>query len=369
LIVDGVSIAALPKVLDGKYKILKIVSGLPYGAHTVKLDSPAASGNTDPHFIVDFLIYGPKKPSIPEGAIELGEYYLMSDYNASSITGTTLNDNIQMPLGVLSKADTREHVYIGAGWAANGPNATTITAPSGINLQTAAAINTDNFSYTFFGTGVNLHLFCSSTGVYTVSVLIDGVANATGTNLVNMTNGGGGSYSTTSTTNGAPARLGISGLTLGLHTVKVTKTVGAGTWGLYGVNIITPIHFPDTKVGSLALKPAIEVKQLAKESNVDLSKAKAWLVYDTSTTKIISSYNIAAVLQVSTSNIKVFFEKPFNQEPVIAIASSASVPIQTGDINGGASGNKRWSVSLYASATFTTVQVVFFGELLDEESE
>lgn len=362
IIVDGVTLATGVTGIPNRSQIQKVVSGLPYGSHTVKFLVTSTNFN---YIISDFLIYGPKKPAIPTGATEIGEYYLMANYSASAVTGTGILNNNEMPLGVITKAPTRELLYEGT-WAVNVLG--DFNFPHGFNVQSTTA---NSYSYTFWGTGIHMHLFCSSSGVYTVSATIDGVANATGTNLVNMSNGGGGSYSTTSTTNGAPARFAITGLTLGLHTIRLTRTAGA-TWGAVAQNVICPVHYPDTKRGSLAIKPSDTFAERTELGGVDLSKAKAWLAYDMLDSVILSSYNIAGALTTATGRFTVWFERPFknaNWVPVgmgestgesINIAINQAVQIKTAQGCGFAVDNEA------GTDVSRVVYFAIFGELENE---
>jgi len=367
--VDGVAIGNLASTGIGKPTLTKIVSGLPYGSHTVKI---MRTTNASVHiYFTDFIVYGPKKPSIPTGSTEIGEYYLMANYDASAVTGTALNDNAQMPIGVLSKCPVREVTYLGTGWSVQPPGAVVSTLPHGLNVQSATL--TDSVSCTFFGTGIHLHLTATSTSTYNFTVTIDSVLNASGTNLVSVTNAvPAGTYTSTTLNNGFPARLAFTGLTLGTHTVKITKTTGAGPMAIGAMNIITPIHFPDSKRGSLALKPAISFPKQMDMGGIDLSKAKAWLQYDTAALSIIASYNISGVVQRSTANLLVFFEKPFRTDPVCIIETSAvgsSTAIY--GIDGAVTGqsNKLAGVTILANAAPNRFYLVCFGELAGEDEE
>ena len=298
----------------------------------------------------------------------------MATYDASAVTGTALTDNSQMPVGILSKAPVREVLYFGTGWSVQPPGVVVSSLPHGLNVQ-SPTIN-DSVSYTFFGTGINLHLTATSTSTYNFTVHIDNVLNASGTSLVSITNGGGGTYTSTTLNNGFPARLAFTGLTLGTHTVKITKTTGAGPMAIGAMNIITPIYYPNTKRGSLALKPAASFPKQTDVGNVDLSKAKAWLTVDLATGAIASSNNISAALFPATGQCIVFFEKPFKnnqysailtgEEPYGAASFSLSTMIRNKTAN---------SISLHVfDVTVPSIQnkiinAVFFGELADEDNE
>ena len=70
--VNGVVTGSLVSTGAGNPLLMKIVSGLPYGTHTVKIMRTVASALHI--YFTDFIVYGPKKPSIPNGATQIGEY-------------------------------------------------------------------------------------------------------------------------------------------------------------------------------------------------------------------------------------------------------------------------------------------------------
>ncbi len=301
IFVDGVSFGTLTGA--GLHGYLKIVSGLPYGTHTFRLTTNVAAGNAIA--ISDFIIYGPKKPSIPDGAVELSEYYLMADFSAAGVAGTTAADHIDMYQGVIHKSTTRESIYVGT-WVAPTLRE---TLPSGYfpNCTT----NASYIEHTFWGTGVAVHFLDSAGGTVTYSALIDGVANATGANLVSTTNGGGGSYTTTSTTGNQPARVVFNGLSLGKHTIRLTRTGGTGGFAPVSFYDITPVHFPSSNVGSLSVGPGVQTIVEASDVGVDLGKAKALINFNADNLTIRNSYNIAGFIRFGAGQYIFYFERPF----------------------------------------------------------
>ena len=202
----------------------KVVSGLPYGTHTVRF-SRTSAGSTGT--IRSFVVYQPKKPTIPSGAVELADYNVMANY-----VGKTSASDSFISTGVLRKAATRECVYVGS-WSLTLNQG----FPNGFNVFTST--NNDSVRYTFFGTGVEI-LAATSAGTSTASVNIDG-ATYTGAATVS----GAGSYSAGNWTvaTGAGNSLQITGLTLGVHTIIVTVTANAAnTFNFNGFDIITPIY-------------------------------------------------------------------------------------------------------------------------------
>ncbi len=367
--VDGASIGSITSAASTASRIEKIVSGLPYGTHTVKILRPSAVNNA--LGVVNFIVYGPKKPAIPDGATQIGEYYLMADFIANSTAGIET-----IATGVMRKQASREMLYIGGAWGANLFTTTAVGAWAfGTNTPTNA------FQYTFWGTGFEHRAATNTAGSGQIDVLLNGVAlTAANFGTAVFSTYGGFSFNSgtgaldgnNSTTNGSGFR--VSGLPLAKYTVRFTMT-GAGTPGMSAeaLDIITPVHFPDMKRGSLALNPSIA--SFAKKldvGNVDLSKAKAWLQYDTVTVSIINSYNISGVLQRATSDILIFFEKPFKTDPICVTSTSnngASVAIRGIDDNNSGQTSKFSGVTMTTSAATNRFYIVFFGELHDEDSE
>lgn len=260
----GASIGSPSGPANGTSSVMKIVSGLPYGTHTVKF---SASGNAPG--IRQFIVYGPKKPALPMGAVELADYNMMADF--SSVTSGL--DVVGS--GVLRKASIREFVYSGSGFSSIF---TAIDSSTGWLVRSAT--NTDSYQYTFFGTGFDFTAHGSS-GTTSATLSIDGPlytgsASATGT----ATWTPGTSTMTFSSVVGA-GRLRVTGLALGTHTIKFTIT-GAQNLNLPYVDIITPIHSPKSNlvadlqntlpVGSCAISDNRKTSAI-KES---LPVQKAW---------------------------------------------------------------------------------------------
>lgn len=210
----------------------KIVSGLPYGTHTVYLQR-STFGNFG---VSGFIVYQPKKPSIPVGAVELADYNIMANYVA-----TTSTNAFALSPGVIYKSASREMVYTGT-WAA------TFDSNGRHILSISTTTNGSTASYTFFGTGVEVYAKCNTTPA-TGTISIDGTLYTGAATTL-----GNGSWTPgTSTWSLAPftgnyARLQISGLTLGVHTVTFTTTSAANTINFYGVDVVTPIHSYDPNI-------------------------------------------------------------------------------------------------------------------------
>ena len=174
----------------------------------------------------------------------------MADYDGSTITGTAETDNLQMPVGSLYKTVMREFYYaaVVGTWGVNTVGWTT-SVPWSVYQNTTAA--GDYFKYSFVGTGFVAHLLGTASGVFSVTIAIDGVLNATGVARSNVTNAGAGTYTSTSTSTGAPVRVEFTGLTLGLHTITITKSSASSYLNVAGIELITPIHYPKIQLDGI----------------------------------------------------------------------------------------------------------------------
>ena len=228
--IDGAANVNLP-LASGFAGIKKVVSGLPYGTHTVKFTQTSAN---NPGF-QNFIVYGPKKPTLPTGAMELADYNIMADYvpvSAGDIQGSVAR-------GVLRKHGIREAVYSGT-WAATGLDA---TYEGGIYI--AATANASYVEYTFWGTGFDLRCGSASNGDPASQLTLDGSTNFSayttsfyGTGI-NFTAATGVLDQLGSNTNGTG--VSVRGLTLGKHVIRTTKTSGTFIYA-FAIDVITPIH-------------------------------------------------------------------------------------------------------------------------------
>ena len=262
----------------------EIVSGLPYGTHTIKLIRNAAA--VSQLSITDFIIYGPKKPSIPEGAGRLGSYYLMADFVADTTAG-----DITIPTGVLRKNRDRELTYSGT-WVFSGMGFADTFGIAVIRTSIVASY----VEYTFFGTGFDFRHDHATAGLNTFNVSIDGITNFDTAGYTASVSSGDGSYSINSSTgvlSGAASatplfhsdHLVITGIPLGLHTVKIEHA--AGILDVAAFDIITPIHSYDSSaellhdrlIGSNGIKSETGLADFTKNKQhfpdgVDLGKSK-----------------------------------------------------------------------------------------------
>lgn len=224
--IDNVNVASGSGVSWGTRNWVKIASGLPYGTHTLRINQ--VSGGTALR-ISDFRIYSPKIPTLPDNCIVDADYFLLGAY---TFNGTDSHNDLSQ--GIIWKQAARELTYTGT-WVVNGTGDYT-TSGSLLN-NTGGAGST--FGMPFFGTGFDLVYTNTGSGVYTLQV--DGVAYTVASTA---TAGSFVAGTSTLTITGAGA-LSITGLTLGFHTFKFTKTSGAGNDGqVVGVGIQTPIYSP-----------------------------------------------------------------------------------------------------------------------------
>ncbi|MCK4500424.1 hypothetical protein KAU11_07995 [Candidatus Babeliales bacterium] len=232
MIVDGTSIGTLSRNTFNNDAYVKIVSGLPYGTHTVKFLTNSASNGPS---VIDYIIYAPKKPTLLANAMEVGSYYVMADY-----VQTTTPDHKFISQGVLRKKESREIVYNGS-WTFGVHSPGTAAWDFDISTQ---ALNA-GYEYTFFGTGIELCDYTAANRSSNTTIQIDGV-NYTGaaTTEGNWVWTPGSSLLNMETGASIPSSISISGLSLGAHTIKIVNNVSGVSERVNApaINIITPIH-------------------------------------------------------------------------------------------------------------------------------
>jgi hypothetical protein len=237
--VDGSSIGtiALPATAAPR-AVVKIVSGLPYGTHTVRLTYSNGGIN-----LRSFYVYQPKKPAIPAGAVELADYNVMANFSQVASAGIDT-----VTTGVLRKTAVRENVYVGT-WTV----ATLSTTNDWNGFGVFTSTTNDYVQYSFFGTGFDLRWFADTSVSNNVEVRLNGnlatSANfptasfaVVGTNLSPYNTSTGILSQRTSAGTTIGASFAISNLPLGLYTVRLTRLASTGGMLLNGFDIITPIH-------------------------------------------------------------------------------------------------------------------------------
>ena len=318
MIVDGASIGTISRNTFANDAVVKIVSGLPYGTHTVKFLTNSASNGPS---VIDFIIYGPKKPVLPAGAVEVADYNVLGDFSAN-----TNENNGFISQGVIRKVCAREMDYHGT-WSINldTPNRET-------GFLVFTSTNSDYIEYTFFGTGFDFKAIPSSGGdAALVQVTVDGgtdfslYASTTSTNTSFVAATGvydlQGAGSTTDI-----ASLTINGFDLDVHTVRFAKT-GGGALRLDALDIITPVHIndPSFKVGSKSLDDSRKLSPIEEEiAKKDWSKAKGLIHYDTANDRVLMSNNISAVIDRGAGQWNIYMKHGMKtMEGLIAIPMSS----------------------------------------------
>jgi len=375
--VDGILTGTIPYTANARSKLIKIVSGLPFGSHTVRLER--GGGGSDFMNISDFLIYGPKRPTLPTGAVILQEYFLMANFVANATAGL-----FRISTGVLRKAAQREFLCV------NGTGGTNDWALSGMSPANDIGGNNANtnrqnayFEYTFFGTGFDLRFPTSTAGSANIQVSLQSLStggslqNLTTTNfpsLVSSVYGTGVAFNAATgildQLEASPA-LGngfvVSGLPLALYKVRMLNNTASAYLLANAIDIITPVHYPNVKNGSLSLGPTVQFKSSQEVSGVDLTKAKAWLSFDGVNNLILASKNISAVIRNTGGVYYIFFDKPFKNNKYAEICSGNSfevASIQSQKFHNSIQIQTANSAGANVDQPFS---VVVFGELADEE--
>jgi len=338
-----------------------IVSGLPYGTHTVKILNNAALNTGG---FQDILIYEPKRPTLPATAVELEDYNLMADFVSQSGN----QDPFEIATGVLQKANTREAVYGGSGWS--------LSLDAGFTTGFLPQTNTigDSIQISFFGSGIILRESNSASNNSTFE--LDGSSDFSAY-TVNILGGGSGSFTAATGVyngqSGSHNAVEITGLPLTLHTLKITSNTANG-FTPHAFDVITPVHRndPSLKIGnqSSSDERKFSLVQDIEEVKPSLGEAKAWLLFDQNTGNIIrKSSNISAVIDISAGVFDVYFETPFKDADWIA----AGMTDGTGRTITIATSQKRPESSRFvttdaggSSQDRVANMIVFYGELADE---
>ena len=230
--VDGFSIGTLPTTQP--IGVIPIVSGLSYGTHTVAFLPTGAPRIS----IVDFIIYGPKKPEIPEldeGSLELSDYNIMADYVPTTVRGDGVED-FQPSKGTIVKPPLREVLYAGTISAAGRTSDALFLDGIGFNGANSS------LEYTFYGTDIDI-VARTGSGNFTVTVMLDGAAYTGAATVVTNTTTPSTWTPSTSTWQQGNAGfrevLQINNLDLGVHTIRIT---GDGNFILSALFFHSPIH-------------------------------------------------------------------------------------------------------------------------------
>jgi hypothetical protein len=310
--IDGSASVGTTTVTNTTPITRKIVSGLPYGTHTVKIAVVGTPG-TNLRF-TNFIVYQPKKPSIPAGAVELADYNVMADFSANAVA-TYLN----VSTGVLRKQAIREAAYIGT-FLLGG-----VDPADSAGNYTYSSTNGDSVRYTFFGTGFD-YRFYAATANYNFTIAVDGSTNLSGFTTGSTLASGMSFTASTGTVSGTPASptygnsVRVQGLTLGLHTVVVTRGTQAATFFQQGaIDIITPIHSPKSSfqadlqntlpVGSQGLSDS---RRLSAVKSEDPKKFRAVAVGISNSTNTSGTFVPMADMSLTVTSPGAWFSVDFD---------------------------------------------------------
>lgn len=219
-------------------RITKIASGLPYGTHTLRI--VRVSAVTWNPYISNFIVYGPKKPALPVGAIELSDYSILANYIANTVGGV---DTIGT--GLLRKTGHREFVRDSGSWGYNNSGILSGVANHVGGLEIYTNQGGVSVNLTFFGTGFEIRgkAGASSSTTSSATLTVDGIAPSG----VTTSTYGGWSYSGNTinmrVSDSVGAGMTLTGLPLGIHTVKILNNAITGN-NMYidAIDVITPIH-------------------------------------------------------------------------------------------------------------------------------
>jgi hypothetical protein len=279
--VNGTSVGNWDTVSPGANvsRIKRVVSGLPYGTHTVRIfrNSPNAWSLA----VSRFHVYAPKTPTLPAGAVALADYFVMANYQtdaASPITTTTIST------GILRKTAMREVVYSGTWSVSNSGNPDPTNYSGG--HATGTSVTNDYVEFTFFGTGFEFRPNGGANATTAWTMSLNGPAN---TNWSSYTTGvSAGTTITFTASTGVisipsfPARglVYVTGLPLGVHKVRLTKTGGNGIFSFVDCfEVITPIHAPKevgpARLQNVSLIGSCGVRDLRKFGELQIGEQKA----------------------------------------------------------------------------------------------
>lgn len=349
--VDGVSVGTSTTSGFLGSKKMKICSGLPFGTHIVRF-TRTANGS---HKVFEFIIYQPKKPTLPAGAQQLADYCVPADFVLQ-----TAATGLRVSTGVIRKQILyREGVYRNGttgttDWTIGGYNANYDNGQTAVTNKLGASL-----SVTFTGVGFDFRTTVGS-GYAGFSIAINGVAvnssypNAAnidvatygGTNFGGMGAGVAGKLSSASTANLACAGTGnacagfmLNGLPHGTYTVTFTNTGSSATVEVQSLDVITPMWSYKTNMIGQSLTDLRNFDPRSdKPGIINDFNPKAILVYDRANSKIKYSKNVKQVSTAgnqTTGDFSVHFEKPFKDEDSMAITYGTG---NIGDVNADASG-------------------------------
>lgn len=316
--IDGAANITLNATGVAQARKLMVCSGLPFGTHTAKFTTTV--GGAARTYFTDFLIYQPKKPALPAGAIEIGEYNINADYvaSATSLVGV-------VPTGtVRNMISTRGAVFTGT-WAS--PSVSAASYSSGQTMNTTTSGSTVSFS--FFGTGFEWRAIASAGTTNNASLTVDGASNLSGftTSLVQASSGMTFTAATgvLAGTNAADNlfRVQVSGLALGWHTLKWTTNSAVAFWAdvvdvicpTYMVNSNTPYDVQNTLLGGSAIGDLrkFNKRDIIQGNSVNIVQAFGIASSPTSSsTSFVPVPDMNGTIKVAKNKIRISFTITFS---------------------------------------------------------
>jgi hypothetical protein len=250
--VDGNSVGTISGTANTNTRFIKIASGLSYGTHTVKIVNTTYAQQQ--LMFQNFVVYQPRKPVLPAGAVELADYNVMANFVANTVAAVT---NISQ--GTLRKANTREITYVDGTGGTTSWSIGTVDPASHIS---GFDNNSDRLNayvqLPFFGFGFDFRFQVSTNRSANISVTLNGTLLTTANfpTAVFTTYGGVTFTAGTGILNqNAASQVGagftVSGLPLAEYVVKFNNNAG-GSYLAFGecIDIITPIHSAKSNVAS-----------------------------------------------------------------------------------------------------------------------
>lgn len=293
----------------------KVVSGLPYGTHVVRITRSGATGGTA-FGILGFRVFQPRKPTLPSDAIEIADYNIPADFVANTVAGVDT-----VATGVVRKIlSQREGVFTGT-WSVSGS-----PTDAGIISQFAASTSTsgDYVEYTFFGTGFEYRGRTTATRSNNISLSLNGLAATTANyaTLVSSVYGGpafaAGVLNMNAATQDA-AGLRISGLPLARYTVRFTNNTSS-LFSVDGFDVIMPIHSIAEKsslllqnTGPIGSQSILDTRKTraVKESDLQIKNSAQAVGMtaspSTSSTSAVQVPDMSVVLKTTSNKVRVTF--------------------------------------------------------------
>jgi len=370
--IDGYSIGFLNATnANDRYVVERICSGLPAGVHTVKF---LFNGSDQGDFgFIDFISYQISKPVIPYGALELCDYLLNANFILNTIAVNGLIGLSATSEGVIRKFARKELSYFGS-WAYS-PDTGQIGG-----AQVYSTVIGDYYEFEFYGTGFVFRGETAGGSCLDARVSIDGSTNLsaltfTGYGGMSVVNQAIGQIEIRDAGGFRGAGLAISGLSLGWHRVRITGN-DANFFYADAFDLICPIYSIDKAMKkSESLKINQEFTPVKKEITPlpTMQNAKAWVIFDGPTGKIVKSHNVSGVLNISTGQWKVFFTKPFKDKDYVMVTSAGEGDSSIASANAydGIFKNPNSIQIAQHNSAGTLISagapsLVFFGELYDE---